>query len=47
MWLEGGRLEQLDAALGAGRPVDVDRLLAEILAAGSPGGSKATSVSST
>lgn len=30
MWLEGGRLEQLDAALGAGRPTDIDRLLVEI-----------------
>jgi Zn-finger nucleic acid-binding protein len=39
MWLEGGRLERLDAALGAGRPTDIDRLLAEILAAGSPQGS--------
>jgi hypothetical protein len=35
MWLEGGRLEQIDAALGAGRSTDIDRLLAEILATGS------------
>jgi hypothetical protein len=42
MWLEGGRLEQLDAALGAGRSTDIDRLLAEILA----GGSSANSIPS-
>ena len=36
MWVEGDQLTRLDSALEAGRATDIDRLLAEILAAGAP-----------
>lgn len=42
MWVEGEQLERLDSALAVGRTTDIDRLLAEIFAAGAREGATPT-----